>query len=288
MNADARRLWTVAEPFHALTYFAPESQRTFEEAGLRGFWRGYFAGRASPLGASSASLVTATFFGFHPEFVARAVPSIWSLLDPAGAIAARLEGIDRAARRIFGTELPTSDAIRVTAALRDAAEHSRVDGRPLFAANRELEWPEAPHQALWHAVTLLREHRGDGHVSALVSAGVDPCEAHTLRVADDELPLDSIQPYRGWGKQDWSDAATKLRAREWLDDDGRTTTKGRRARQELEQQTDRLSSALVDRIVDLHDVTNVLASITERLRGAGEIPYPNPVGVPPPVVRVRT
>ena len=106
------------------------------------------------------------------------------------------------------------------AELRDAVERSPVAGRPLFAANTGLDWPEAPHLALWHAVTLLREHRGDGHVSALTVAGVDPCEAHVLRIADDGLPLDSIQPYRGWGEADWAAAATRLRDRGWLADGG--------------------------------------------------------------------
>src|ERR1700675_2138742 len=101
MSADARQLWTRAEPLHALTYFAPESQQAFEDAGLHGFWRGYFAGRAAPLGKAPAGMVTATFYGFHPAFVARAIPSIWSIVTPARALDARLEGIDRAVGRIF-------------------------------------------------------------------------------------------------------------------------------------------------------------------------------------------
>src|SRR5262245_664750 len=94
VTAPARPLWTRAEPLHALTYFAPESHAAYEAVGLRGFWRGYFAGRAAPLGTVAAPVVTATLFGFHPDFVARAIPSVWELVTPAGAIAARLAGID--------------------------------------------------------------------------------------------------------------------------------------------------------------------------------------------------
>jgi hypothetical protein len=282
-TVDARHLWTLAEPLHALTYFAPESHSAYEEAGLRGFWRGYFAGRAAPLGPVPAGLVTAVCFGFHPDFVARAVPSIWSLIDPPAAVTARLDGVDRALRRILGPDLPGPAATRAVAELRPAIDATPVAGRPLYGANQDLAWPELPHLALWHAVTLVREHRGDGHVSALNVAGIDPCEAHVLRIADDELPLDSIQPYRGWSEVDWAEARERLHSRGWLDRDGRTTTDGHDARAKVEHDTDRLSSELVDRIRDPDAVVTVLGAIQERLRETEAIPYPNPVGVPPPV-----
>jgi hypothetical protein len=277
---DARRLWLVAEPFHALTYFAPESRRAFEEAGLRGFWRGYFAGRAAPFGVASASLVTATFYGFHPAFVARAVPSIWSLVEPGDAVAARVDGIDRALDDLFGDDFPTADARRAAATVRRAVEGVPVDGRPLFAANAALDWPEPGCLALWHAATLLREHRGDGHVSALVAAGVGACEAHVLRTAEQSVSSETVQPHRGWTRSDWSHAADRLRARGWLDATGRATDEGRRIRAGVERDTDRLSAELVDRIGDRDQVARVLGAVTERINRAGLVPYPNPMGVP--------
>ena len=72
----ARHLWTLFEPLHAVTYFAPEARAAFENAGLRGFWRGYFAGRAAPLGAVSAAPVVALFFSFAPPLLPpKAAPS---------------------------------------------------------------------------------------------------------------------------------------------------------------------------------------------------------------------
>ncbi len=282
MSADARQMWIVAEPLHALTYFAPESTEAFEEAGLHGFWRGYFAGRAAPLGAAPAGMVTATFYGFHPDFVARAIPSIWSLITPAGAIEARLAGVDRAMRRIFGEDLGGLDMARAAQALRYAVDETPVTGLPLFGANVGLEWPEPPHLALWHAATLLREHRGDGHVNTLGAAGVDPCEAHVLRIAADGSPLDSIQPYRGWTEENWADAAARLRDQGWIDDNGLITPAGSRARAAIEDDTDRLAAALVERVRDPDLVMDVLGAITARLRRDEVIPYPNPIGVPPP------
>ena len=282
MSADARQMWTLAEPLHALTYFAPESLQAFEDAGLHGFWRGYFAGRAAPLGTAPAGMVTATFYGFHPAFVARAIPSIWSLITPARAIETRLEGIDRAMRRIFGDELPTTEASRAATELRRAIDATPVTGLPLFAANVALDWPELPHLALWHAVTMVREHRGDGHVNLLGVAGVDPCEAHVLRIADDDLPLDSIQPYRGWTEENWADAGARLRTRGWLDDSDHTTPEGKHARAAIEHDTDRLSATLIDQIPDPDLVMRVLTAIAHQLQRTQAIPYPNPVGVPPP------
>jgi hypothetical protein len=281
MDTLARRVWEVAEPFHALTYFAPESHAAFEESGLRGFWRGYFAGRAGPMGRTPASVVTATFYGFHPEFVARAVPSIWSLVDPEHAINARLHGIDRAVHRIFGPDAPTAAMSSTSHSLRRAIEQTSPSGRALFGANLDLPWPAPAHLTLWHAVTLLREHRGDGHVAALVAAGIDPCEAHVLRIADDDLALESIQPYRGWSTDDWSLAMAGLRDRGLLGDDGRTTAEGRRTRAAIEHATDRSSAALVEQVADLELVVDSLTDITSRLAECAAIPYPNPIGVPP-------
>jgi hypothetical protein len=282
MSDYVRTLWTLAEPFHALTYFAPESHRAFEAAGLRGFWRGYFAGRAAPFGTVGAGVVTATFFGFHPAFVARAVPGVWDVVTPAVAIDARLAGISAAVDAHLDPELVGDVSDAVCAPLRAAIEQTPVDGRALFGANVSLPWPDAPALALWHAVTLLREHRGDGHVDALVAAGIDPCEAHVLRVADDGVPLDSIQPYRGWSETDWADAAARLRARGWLDAAGSTTRAGHDARADVEDRTDRLSAPLVERLDDVDRVIAALRPLADRIGESGVVPYPNPVGVPAP------
>jgi hypothetical protein len=279
----ARRLWTRAEVLHALTYFAPEAHAAFEAAGLRGFWRGYFAGRAASLGPVPAPVVTATFFGFRPEFVERAIPSIWSLLSPADAVAARVAGVDAALSRIgIGTDAVMPGANTTVAAVRRAVEAAPTAGRPLYAANVALEWPGDERLALWHGATLLREHRGDGHVAALVAADLDPCGAHVLRIAADDVPLDSIQPYRGWTDDDWADAASRLAGRGLLDDDGRTTAAGARLRAEIEAITERAADDLVRRIDDVESVIATFDGLAARVTAAGEIPYPNPIGVPAP------
>ena len=69
-----RRFWRVYEPVHAVCYFDPAFAAAMVEAGLTGGWNGYFAGRAFPLGAPPAQVVTALFYGFAPAMVARANP----------------------------------------------------------------------------------------------------------------------------------------------------------------------------------------------------------------------
>jgi hypothetical protein len=280
-----RALWALFEPYHALTYFAPEARQAFEELGLRGFWRGYFAGRAAPLGPVGAGVVTACFYGFHPTFVARALPAIWATAGPDAGLAARLTGIDRAVHRLYPDLLGNPVFAETSQLLRESLEACHGAGRPMFSANMDLEWPDEPHLALWHATTLAREHRGDGHVAALTANGVGPCEAHVLRVAADGSPLETIQPYRGWSADDWATSIGLLRDREWLNTKGNLTVAGRAVHEEVEAATDRLAGEPLGHLSDADHERLVagLRMVTGRLVRSGEIPYPNPIGVPKPI-----
>ena len=283
--APARILWQVIEPIHALTYFSPESTACFGAVGLRGFWRGYFAGRAAPLGAASADAVAATFFGFHPAFVERAIPGVWALAAPDVAIAARIAGVTEALTRLFPTP-GDSVALGVAAELaREALDGVEAPRRPLFAANASLPWPDAPAAQVWHATTLLREHRGDGHVRALIAAGFDPCESHITQVASARTSLDHVKPYRGWEEHDWTAARRRLRNRGLLDTRGRLTAAGAHARASVEAETDRLASAPLERIGADRTARLIEAfgPLAERVVLTGSIPYPNAMGVPRPL-----
>ena len=281
---DARHLWKLAEPFHAVAYFAPELPSAFEAIGLRGFWRGYFAGRAAPLGSVGPGAVTACFFGFHPDFVARAIPSIWSIATPQRALEARLVGVDTALRRLMDVEPRRSELVEASALIRAGLEACKAAGRPMFGANAELEWPTDPHLELWHATTLLREHRGDAHVAALTVAGLDPCEAHLTQIAASGAPLETIKPYRGWSDQDWRDATSRLRDRGWLDDAGALTVAGRSARDDIERDTDRLAAEAIGRLGEdeLVGLFDLLTALVTPIVASATIPYPNPIGVPRP------
>jgi hypothetical protein len=276
----ARALWQCIEPYHAVTYFTSEARAAFEDIGLRGFWRGYFAGRAAPLGAVGPGVVVATFYGFHPDFVGRAIPEVWEVTSPEHAIEARELGAGRALARCFDMEEPM--IARAARLVLQATDGCDPFARPLFAANHDLAWPREPHIALWHGCTLLREHRGDGHIATLYAADVDPCEAHVLRLAATGVDRSTIAPYRGWDDQDWAAAADRLAERGWLDEDRAITSDGVEAHAAIEADTDRMAEGPIralgeDGVAELLDIMRPLAEV---LSDTGTIPFPNPIGVP--------
>jgi hypothetical protein len=217
-------MWTLFEPVHAVTYFTADSRSAYEQAGLRGFWRGYFAGRAAPLGAVSAAVVTASFFNFAPAFVGRAIPGVWDLVTPEEALRARLDGAVAALRGLLaGRE---AEAAAAADLLWRAVGELDFPGRVLSAANAALPVPEDGLARLWQAATILREHRGDGHFAALAAADIDGCEAVALRCLMD-MKRENLQPVRGWTDEAWEHALARLAARGWADGDGTNSRNGR-------------------------------------------------------------
>ncbi|HVW31707.1 MAG TPA: hypothetical protein VHL53_04125, partial [Acidimicrobiia bacterium] len=237
----ARRMWPAYETYHAHVYFVPEAAEAYRELGLKGGWMGYFASRSAALGPASPGLVTAVFFNFHPAMVARALPDAWALASPADVLTARLRTADVALRRLIPDHVGTPEEAEAAALAREAAEAPALAGRPLFGGLRSLPWPEESHLALWHACTLLREHRGDGHVAALTAAGLDGCEAHVTIAAAGNIPRETLQVNRKWSDEEWAAAEDRLRSRGWLDASGALTDAGRAGRAEIEDRTDALA-----------------------------------------------
>ncbi len=274
----ARLLWTLFEPVHAVTYFAPECLAAFEEAGLRGFWRGYFAGRAAPLGAVGPAPVTAAFFSFAPAMVARALPAVWGTVAPEQVLKVREGGARAALARLSADR--EREVEHAAALLARYVDDLDCGGRPLAAVNAALPAPGDPHARLWHAATVLREHRGDGHVAALVAAGLDGCEVLVLRAGTD-LPRSELQPFRGWTDAEWAAAAARLAGRGLLDAaTGRATEAGRRVHASVEQATDR-AAARPWRGVPAHEVARLVAALTPLSEAcATALRFPNPIGLP--------
>jgi len=287
----ARAMWKLFEPLHALTYFAPECIEEFSTAGLKGFWMGYFAGRAAPMGAVAPAVVDATFFSFNPERVRRALPDAWSFAPPDRVLDARLAGVARALDRVLvsgadgnGTGISDGEIARAAALAMSAVEGSTVVGRPLAAANLALAWPDDPRLALWQAATVLREHRGDGHIVALVAAGLDGRQALVTMAATGAVPRELLQAARGWDDDAWDASAGTLIERGWIDEDGTQTTSGAAARLEVENLTDRLAAEPWERLGE-HDteaLRAVLTPLARAIAASGSVPVPNPIGLPLP------
>ena len=283
-NNLARYAWKLLEPYHALIYFAPEARQAYASIGLKGFWMGYFASRSAALGAVSSSVVAATFFNFHPQMVARAIPDAWRFASPTSILEARYKSADVALQRLLGDTIHSQEVVEAADLAQRAIEGCAAAGRPLFAAHLDLPWPEEPHLRLWHAATLLREFRGDGHVAALLSEGVDGCESHLTLVGTGQVSRDTLQANRGWADDDWDAAQQRLIARGWLDATGMLTAQGQAKRQAIEERTDQLALPPWEYLgeTQCNRLFTLMKPISTQIVAQGGIPIPNPMGVPAP------
>ncbi|MFD4602685.1 MarR family transcriptional regulator [Streptomyces sp. NPDC058464] len=276
----ARDLWGLVEPIHAVVYFAPEPLEEFRAAGYRGFWMGYFAGRAAPLGSAGADVVHALFYNFAHERVGRALPAAWSFAPPDEALEARVRGSVRALRRALGPAADGAEVARAAELATRAARSAPREGRALFAANRSLPVPEEPLARLWQAATLLREHRGDGHVAALVAAGIGGRESHVLHATASGIPRAVYGPARDFDEAEWRARYDALEQRGLLED-GRLSVRGRRLKARIEERTDRLAATAYDALTtgETEELTRLLRPLTHAVVREGDIPLDNPMGL---------
>ncbi len=240
--ADPRTLWEAVERYHQLCYWAPEVRETGAAAGLKGFWMNYFATRVAPIGAVPAEVAESLVFYYSPARVSRAIPDAWRFATPEAVVAARYEGIDAALRRELGDVIDAPEIDAALTVVRAAVDAVDTMGFTLAAGWRSLEWPHAPHLALWHGCTVLREVRSGAHLVALRAEGLDGCESVVSQVAVDQAPREWIEDEAGWTPDEAAAATERLRERGWIDDAGRATEAGRAGRAGVEAATDRLDS----------------------------------------------
>ncbi|HEV2360301.1 MAG TPA: hypothetical protein VGS21_01225 [Acidimicrobiales bacterium] len=280
-RVSARTLWKLLEPIHAVTYFSAEPLAALKAAGYRGFWMGYMAGRSAPLGRASAELVHALFYNFDFKRVAGALPDAWSFAAPEAALDARLTGSVAALERLIDESVP-AETIKTAADLATmAAVNAPMEGRPLYAANRALPIPEEPLARLWHAATLLREHRGDGHVAALLNAGIAGRASHILQAASSGTPKAVYEVARDFTDAEWSAEVDALRSRGLIRHDGALTADGASVKADLEAHTDALAETAYAVLTEsqLDDLTEALRPITRAVVAGGDIPIASPMGL---------
>ncbi|MEU7864380.1 hypothetical protein [Nonomuraea sp. NPDC049141] len=274
-------IWRRLEACHATVYFAPEARSVSAAAGLKGFWMGYFASRSAALGAVPADVVTAVFYNFAPARVARAIPDAWTYCPPEAALTARLKVVDQSLRHLLGDLVAAPSTAEAAALARRAVDACPRAGRPLFAAHAAQPVPAEPHLALWWAATALRELRGDGHIAALLNAGLDGCEANVVSVALGAAPQQQ-RDFRGWTEVEWAAATDRLRDRGWLAADATLTAEGRRGRQAVETATERLAEPALAILgpEGIHRLGEYLRPLVQRIIDADAIPFPNAMGLP--------
>ena len=241
--AVAARAHRATDSLHSLVYFCPEAQEEYTAIGLRPGSMPYFASRSAPMGAVSAGVTTATFYNFNPAMVAKHIPRAWTLASPDDVVAARLRVADRALRRLLGAAITAPEVSELAELAREATTALAPEGRALYAAHAGLEWPDEPHLALWHAATLLREYRGDGHLAALLAAGLSGIEAIITHVATGRgFTAESAKLLRGWSDEQWTAAQNALEDRDLMTGE-QLTAAGTALRSQIEAATDRMDVA---------------------------------------------
>lgn len=271
-----RRCHNALNPLHSTVYFSPDFTKELAELGVKDSRAAYFAGRSAAMGAVGPGTVAAAFYNFNHELIARHLPAVWDIASPEAVLQARLRAADSTLRRLLGEDVIASDELAEAArlALR-AAEACTRHARPLYAAHADLPVPQEPHLAYWHGATLLREHRGDGHLAALLFADLDPVEALVSHTATGKgmSPRWTLAT-RGWQRTDWEAAAGRLRERGLLDGEGELTEAGVRLREELEAHTDRLDAAPYERLgaAGVERLTELGRAFLTTAMGAGAFP----------------
>ncbi len=272
MNAIARRMFELVEPIGLLPYSAEEPNEAMFALGFTNYWDTYFAGRAAPLGLVPAEVVDALFYNFAPGEVARHIPQVWRTTTPEAAIAARQMGCAKALRRILGDRVDSPSFSRATELLLKAAVSAPFEGRPMYAALRALPIPEDMVVRLFHAASLLREHRGDGHIAALVCEGIGGLEAHALLALDMGMPAEKFGRMHHLPAAQIAGVIAGIRDRGLIGDDGWLSEQGRAVKQRVESLTDDLAAKPYESLTpgELDELMTALEPIARLLVAAQE------------------
>lgn len=273
MASTARRMFELLEPICLVTFFADECNEEMAALGHRTYWDGYFASRAAPLGRVPAQVVHAAFYSFADGEAARHIPSAWETIPPEASLAARERGSAASLRRILGDELAGSPGlVRAADLTTKAATSAPMEGRVMYAGMRTLPVPADPVARLWHSATMLREHRGDGHVAALVCTRIGGTEAHVLSaLAMGIHPPETFGRIHHLPKKRLAAVMDGLRERGLVDADGRFTDAGRETQHRVEALTDELAAPPYDALspAELDELITELEPVTARLAAAG-------------------
>ncbi|GAA1653504.1 hypothetical protein GCM10009733_058520 [Nonomuraea maheshkhaliensis] len=258
-KAKIHRMFELLEPIGTIS-FSEAANEAFMALGMRNFWDGYFAGRAAPLGRAPAGVVHAVFYNFTEGEVARHIPWVWGKISPQEAIAVRERSSAAVLRQRIGEPASAPGLVRAADLATRAALSAPAEGRALYAGLRELDVPEEPLARLWHAATLLREHRGDGHNAVLVAHGIGGTEAHVLMALALGMRAEEFGRIHHLPKARLAAVVEGLRRRGLVDDAGGFTDAGRETKERIEALTDELAAPAYD-VPGADDLDELIAGL---------------------------
>nr|WP_223198918.1 MarR family transcriptional regulator [Solihabitans fulvus] len=264
-------MFELLEPIATIT-FSDVVTEAFLALGMRNYWDGYFAGRAAPLGLVPAEVVHAVFYNFADGEVARHIPWVWGKITPREAITVRERGSATALRQAIGDLADSPDLARVADLATHAAVSAPTEGRALYAGLRALDVPEEPVARLWHAATLLREHRGDGHTAALLTHGIGGIEAHVLLALSLGMKAQEFGRIHHLPTAQLAAVVDGLRRRGLVDDAGGFTDAGQDTKQRIEALTDELAARAYDMLsaAELDELISGLEPIAAAVQAADD------------------
>jgi len=269
-TSPGRSLRDAIEPIATICFWSEPAYDAYAAQGLD-FLAGYVWGRASVLGEPEATVVASAFGMFEPGLIASLYDAGRQACSLADVRAAKESGAVAALRHVLGDH----NVGPVVAVLRRAAAAASPTGRALHSGLTALPWPQDPLGQLWHACSILREHRGDGHLAAVVAAGLSGLEANLLTEARVGWEPLSYTGSRGWAPEAMQQAAAGLASRGLLAEGGLTAA-GRALRDDLEQTTDRLMDPAIRAAGhELHDAVTSLDEWSRLVIEAGWFP-PDP------------
>jgi hypothetical protein len=269
-NPMARRMFELVEPIGVIPYSADEPNEAMFALGFTNYWDTYFAGRAAPLGLVPAEVVDALFYNFAPGEVARHIPKVWRTTTPEAAIAARQLGCGDALRRILADDIDSPAFARAAELLMKAATSAPLEGRPMYAALRAIAVPDDIVARLFHAASLLREHRGDGHIAALMAEGVGGVEAHVLFALAMDMPAEKFGRIHHLPSAQLGAVIDGMRTRGLIGGDGWLSERGRAVHQRVEELTDDLAARPYESLEpdELDELMSILEPLAAKLVAA--------------------
>ena len=271
MDERTRAIRNLCEPIGANVYFAPEAHANYAKLGLAGYGAAYFCSRGASLGKPGGLVVTSAFGVFSPAIVVPAVDEGWSKTEPEPLLQARSDGAVASLRRLLG-EPDAKQLGRAVDLLQRGLAVAEGAGHALFSGLKSLPYPADPVGQLWRCCDMLREHRGDSHISVWTKALLQPIEIQLMSELQMGIPLKTYSATRGWTVEQMDAAIEGMRAKGWIVG-GAFSPEGRAFRERVESETDEMEVPIVDVIgADLNELLDILrpwttASIKMRRTG---------------------
>jgi hypothetical protein len=144
----------------------------------------------------------------------------------------------------------------------------------MYAALRAIPVPDDTVGRHFHAASMLREHRGDGHIAALMTEGIGGLEAHVLLALDMDMPADKFGRIHHLPGAQIAAVLDGMRGRGLIGEDGWLSQEGRGVKQRVEALTDDLAAAPYESLdpKELDELVTTLEQLASPLLAAQNLP----------------